>query len=38
MEIECEQCENGKNCPMRTSVAKQQAIERGEIEIEPKAS
>jgi sulfate permease, SulP family len=37
-EIKCEQCDNGKNCPMRTSVAKQQAAERGEIELEPKQS
>lgn len=35
-EIECEQCDNGKNCPMRTSIAKQQAVERGEIELEPR--
>ncbi len=37
-EIECKQCDNGRNCPMRTSVAKQQAVERGEIELEKKGS
>ncbi len=37
MQIECDKCENGKNCPLRVSVAKKQAEERGEIEPEPKS-
>ncbi len=31
-DMECDKCDNGKNCPMRVSVAKRQAEERGEIE------
>ncbi|WP_456417369.1 SulP family inorganic anion transporter [Thiolapillus sp.] len=30
--VECDKCDNGKNCPLRTSVAIQQARERGELE------
>ena len=30
--VECDKCGNGKNCPLRTSVAIQQAKERGELE------
>lgn len=30
--VECDKCGNGKNCPLRTSVALQQAKERGELE------
>ena len=37
-DMQCDKCGNGKNCPMRVSVAKQQAEERGEIEAEPKTA
>lgn len=30
--MECDKCNNGARCPMRVSVAKRQAVERGEIE------
>jgi len=33
-DIQCDKCDNGKNCPLRVSVARRQAIERGEIEPE----
>ncbi len=33
--IDCDRCDNGKNCPFRDSVAKRQAEERGEIETAP---
>jgi len=36
-DIECGQCNNGKTCPFRVSVARRQAAERGEIELEPAA-
>jgi len=35
-DVQCDKCDNGKGCPMRVSVAKKQAEERGEIEPEPK--
>jgi SulP family sulfate permease len=35
-DIQCDKCDNGKSCPMRVSVAKKQAEERGEIEPEAK--
>lgn len=31
-DIQCDQCDNGRNCPLRPSVAKKRAIARGEIE------
>jgi SulP family sulfate permease len=34
-DIQCDKCDNGKNCPFRVSVARRQAAERGEIELDP---
>lgn len=31
-DMECDKCDNGRNCPLRVSVARRQAQERGEIE------
>ncbi len=36
--MECDKCNNGAQCPMRVSVAKRQAEERGEIEPEEKSA
>ena len=36
IDMECDKCDNGKNCPFRDAVAKRQAEERGEIESAPK--
>ena len=36
--MECDKCNNGAKCPMRVSVARQQAIERGEIEPDEKTA
>ncbi len=33
-DIECDKCNNGRECPFRVSVARHQAAERGEIELE----
>ncbi len=35
-DMQCDKCDNGRKCPLRTSVAKDQAIERGEIEPDTK--
>lgn len=35
---ECDKCDNGNKCPMRASVAKRQAVERGEIEPDEKSA
>ena len=31
-EMKCDKCNNGASCPMRVSIARQHAEERGEIE------
>lgn len=36
--MECDKCNNGAKCPMRVSVARAQAIERGEIEPDEKSA
>ena len=36
--MECDKCNNGAKCPMRVSVARKQAIERGEIEPDEKTA